>query len=81
MCRQCIPKSPGDHAARLIEAAGLKGLTLGGAQVSTMHANFIVNTGQATAEDVITLMQQIQSTISSQNGINLVPEVFVVGER
>ncbi len=46
-----------------------------------MHANLIVNTGQATAEDVITLMQQIQSTISSQNGINLVPEVFVVGER
>lgn len=72
---------PGDHAARLIEAAGLKGMTQGGAQVSTMHANFIVNTGQATAEDVITLMQQIQSTISSQNGINLVPEVFVVGER
>ncbi|MDP4096933.1 UDP-N-acetylmuramate dehydrogenase [Paenibacillus sp. P96] len=72
---------PGDYAARLIESAGLKGMKTGGAEVSTQHANFIVNTGQATAEDVLTLMQHIQSTISSQSGVQLVPEVFVVGER
>jgi UDP-N-acetylmuramate dehydrogenase len=72
---------PGDYAARLIESAGLKGLKAGGAEVSVQHANFIVNTGQATAEDVLTLMKHIQSTISSQTGIKLVPEVFVVGER
>ncbi|MEF2964668.1 UDP-N-acetylmuramate dehydrogenase [Paenibacillus sp. M1] len=72
---------PGDHAARLIEAAGLKGLCVGGAEVSTLHANFIVNTGQATAEDVLTLMEQIKDTISSEYGIALVPEVFFVGER
>ncbi|CAM2827764.1 UDP-N-acetylmuramate dehydrogenase [Paenibacillus sediminis] len=72
---------PGDHAARLIESAGLKGLKVGGAEVSTQHANFIVNTGQATAEDVLTLMRKIQETIKSEYDIQLVPEVYVVGER
>ncbi|AWB45364.1 UDP-N-acetylenolpyruvoylglucosamine reductase [Paenibacillus sp. CAA11] len=72
---------PGDHAARLIEAAGLKGLRVGGAEVSTLHANFIVNNGQATAGDVLTLIQTIKETIQQQNGIALVPEVFLVGER
>lgn len=72
---------PGDHAARLIEASGLKGMRSGGAEVSTLHANFIVNTGQATAEDVLTLMQKIKETIAEEHGIVLVPEVFLVGER
>ena len=72
---------PGDYAARLIEEAGLKGLRSGGAEVSAMHANFIVNTGQATAEDVLTLIHQVQETILSKYGISLMPEVFVVGER
>lgn len=72
---------PGDHAARLIEAANLKGYSVGGAEVSVQHANFIVNTGQATAEDVLTLMHEIQEKIYSEQGISLVPEVFVVGER
>lgn len=72
---------PGDHSARLIEAAGLKGLRVGGAEVSTLHANFIVNTGQATAEDVLALMEQIKGTIATKYGVNLVPEVFFVGER
>ncbi|MDO7905403.1 UDP-N-acetylmuramate dehydrogenase [Paenibacillus sp. JX-17] len=71
---------PGDHAARLIEAAGLKGLKAGGAEISTQHANFIINTGQAKAEDVLTLIRHVQHTIRSQNGVELVPEVFVVGE-
>ncbi|MBM7565709.1 UDP-N-acetylmuramate dehydrogenase [Paenibacillus sacheonensis] len=72
---------PNDHAARLIQEAGLKGMRQGGAEVSTQHANFIVNTGQATAEDVLTLMKTIQETISDQYGIELVAEVLVVGER
>lgn len=72
---------PGDHAARLIEAAGLKGHSVGGAEISTLHANFIVNTGQATAEDVLRLMEQIKATIFSKFEVALVPEVFFVGER
>lgn len=72
---------PGDHAARLIEAAGLKGTKVGGAEVSTLHANFIVNTGQATAEDVLALMEQVKAAVQSKFGVALVPEVFFVGER
>jgi UDP-N-acetylmuramate dehydrogenase len=74
-------RNPGNgHAAKLIEAAGLKGLRVGGAEVSIKHANFIVNIGQATAQDVLTLIAQIQSTVKQQYGISLVPEVLVVGE-
>ncbi|PAD80378.1 UDP-N-acetylmuramate dehydrogenase [Paenibacillus campinasensis] len=72
---------PGDHAARLIEAAGLKGLRIGGAEISVQHANFIENTGQATAEDVLALMEHIKATVADKNGIQLVPEVYVMGER
>lgn len=72
---------PGDHAARLIEAAGLKGTKVGGAEISTLHANFIVNTGQATAEDVLALMERIKAAIAEKYGVTLVPEVFFVGER
>ncbi|MGG1637822.1 UDP-N-acetylmuramate dehydrogenase [Paenibacillus sp. NRS-1760] len=72
---------PNDYAARLIQEAGLKGESLGGAQVSKQHANFIVNTGQATAEDVLALMTHIKSTVQDRYGILLVPEVLVVGER
>jgi len=72
---------PNDYAARLIESAELKGFVIGGAQVSPLHANFIVNTGQATAEDVLALMSHIQSTIKERFGVQLVPEVLVVGER
>jgi UDP-N-acetylmuramate dehydrogenase len=71
----------GHHAAKLIEEAGLKGFRAGGAEVSTLHANFIVNTGNATAEDVLTLINQIQIRIEEQFGVQLIPEVLVVGER
>ncbi|WNC12821.1 UDP-N-acetylmuramate dehydrogenase [Brevibacillus brevis] len=71
---------PGDHAGRLIEAAGLKGYQIGGAQVSEKHSNFIVNCGGATATDVLTLINYIRSTIMSKFGIDLHPEVLVVGE-
>ncbi|MDB4866839.1 MAG: murB [Cohnella sp.] len=72
---------PNDHAARLIEAAGLKGTREGGAEVSLLHANFIVNQGGATAEDVLTLMGRIQRTIEENFGIHLIPEVLMMGER
>lgn len=71
---------PGDHAGRLIEACNLKGYKVGGAQVSTIHANFIVNCGGATATDVLTLMEHVQSVVQEKFGVNLHPEVLVVGE-
>jgi UDP-N-acetylmuramate dehydrogenase len=71
---------PGDHAGRLIEAAGLKGATEGGAMVSTKHANFIVNIGDASASDVRTLMELAQREVKAKFGIDLRPEVEMVGE-
>jgi UDP-N-acetylmuramate dehydrogenase len=70
----------GDHAGRLIEAAGLKGATEGGAMVSTKHANFIVNVGDAAAIDVWRLMQRCQREVREKFGVELVPEVELVGE-
>ncbi len=72
---------PGDHAARLIEACGLKGLTIGGAQVSEKHANFIVNLGGATAADIESLIAMVQEKIKQAHGVELVREVRIVGER
>ena len=80
-CGSVFRNPQGDHAARLIEAAGLKGMKVGGAEVSMLHANFIVNTGQATAEDVLALMEKIKAVVADQFGVALVPEVFYVGER
>ena len=71
---------PGDHAARLIEASGLKGFALGGAQVSPKHANFIVNLGGATARDIETMMDHVQATVLAKTGIELVREVRIVGD-
>ncbi|WCK53083.1 UDP-N-acetylmuramate dehydrogenase [Aneurinibacillus sp. Ricciae_BoGa-3] len=71
---------PGNHAGRLIERAGLKGFRLGGAQVSEIHANFIVNCGNATAQDVLNLMEHVMNTVEKQYRVRLVPEVLVVGE-
>jgi len=72
---------PGDHAARLIEAAGLKGTREGGAVVSELHANFIVNEDHATAEDVLALMERVRRTVNDRFGIQLAPEVLLMGER
>jgi UDP-N-acetylenolpyruvoylglucosamine reductase len=71
---------PGDHAARLIEQCGLKGKQIGGAQVSEKHANFIVNTGAATAEDIEKLIYEVQATVEERTGIKLHPEVKIIGE-
>lgn len=70
-----------NYAAKLIEQAGLKGLRIGNAEVSTQHANFIINTGQATANDVHALIEHIQKEVLEQFNIALVPEVLFVGER
>jgi len=81
-CAGSVFRNPeGHYAAKLIEQAGLKGFRVGEAEVSTQHANFIVNTGNATAEDVLALIRNIQQTVEEQTGIRLVPEVLEVGER
>lgn len=72
---------PGDYAARLIEACGLKGTCIGGACVSEKHANFIVNTGTASAADIETLMDKVQQLVQEETGINLQPEVRIVGDK
>ncbi len=72
---------PGDHAARLIESCGLKGHTIGGAQVSTKHANFIVNTGTALAADIEALIDHMQAMVLAKTGVELVREVKIVGKR
>jgi UDP-N-acetylmuramate dehydrogenase len=72
---------PGDHAARLIESCGLKGLSRGGARVSEKHANFIVNPdGIGTASDIEFLIQEVQRKVLQMKGVKLVPEVRIVGE-
>ena len=80
-CGSVFRNPPGDHAARLIEAAGLKGRRIGGAQVSEKHANFIVNAGGATAADIETLLHQVQGTVEQQHGVRLETEVRIVGEH
>jgi UDP-N-acetylmuramate dehydrogenase len=66
---------PGDSAGRLIEQAGWKGKAIGGAQVSTKHANFIVNIGNATAHDVLSLIREIQKDVYQKYGVELKTEV------
>lgn len=78
-CGSVFRNPPGDHAARLIDTAGLKGYCIGGAQVSTKHANFIVNTGGATAANLEALIHHIQARVAEVHGIQLVPEVRIVG--
>jgi len=73
---------PGDHAARLIEACGLKGLERGGARVSDKHANFIVNPQRrARAADIEWLIEEVRARVLQRTGIALLPEVRIVGER
>ena len=72
---------PGDHAARLIEACGLKGLARGGARVSEKHANFIVNAERrASAADIEGLIEEVRRRVAERTGVALVPEVRIVGE-
>jgi UDP-N-acetylmuramate dehydrogenase len=79
-CGSVFRNPPGDHAARLIEAAGLKGYRIGGAEVSRKHANFIINSDKATATDIEELIEHVRQTVIEQHGIELLHEVRIVGE-
>ena len=77
----CIFKNPlvGRTAGELIDLCGLKGLRIGGAEVSVKHANFIVNTGSAVAADILSLMDRMRQTVFERFNVNLEPEVIVIG--
>ncbi|MEN8128690.1 MAG: UDP-N-acetylmuramate dehydrogenase [Pseudomonadota bacterium] len=79
-CGSVFRNPPGDFAARLIEAADLKGQVIGGAKVSEKHANFIINTGKATAADIEALINRVRQRVEQVHGIELKPEVRIVGE-
>ena len=79
-CGSVFKNPPGDHAARLIESAGLKGARIGGAEVSPKHANFIINTGGATAADIEALIGHVRDTVQERHGVRLDTEVQFLGE-
>ena len=70
----------GFFAAKLIDDAGMKGYSVGDAQVSEKHAGFVVNKGRASAEDVLALMSRIQAAVKEKFGVDLKPEVRIIGE-
>lgn len=78
-CGSVFINPPGHKAAQLIDSCGLKGYTVGGAQVSLKHANFIVNLGQATAENILQIIEHVQSTVFSAKNIKLHTEVVRLG--
>jgi len=78
-CGSVFTNPPGDHAARLIEVAGLKGFRIGDASVSPKHANFIINHGQASAADLERLIAHVRDTVQRLHGVALRPEVRIVG--
>ncbi len=80
-CGSVFRNPPGDYSARLIEAAGLKGHRIGGAEVSEKHANFIINRDNATAADIEQLIDLVRRTVFEKHGIELVHEVRIVGEE
>ncbi len=79
-CGSVFTNPPGHHAAKLIESAGLKGFRIGGAVVSPKHANFIINEGSATAAEIEQLIAHVKATVLQQYGVELKPEVRIVGE-
>lgn len=78
-CGSVFRNPVGNHAARLIEACGLKGFQLGDASVSTKHANFIINHGNATALNIENLINHIKITVAEKFGVHLIQEVHIVG--
>jgi UDP-N-acetylmuramate dehydrogenase len=80
-CGSVFRNPPGDYAGRLIEACGLKGHCIGGACVSEKHANFIINTGEASAKDIELLIHHVQETVKREHGVELLAEVRVIGEE
>ena len=79
-CGSVFRNPAGDFSARLIEAAGLKGHRIGGAEVSAKHANFIINVADATAADIEALITHVQDTVARAHGVRLQHEVRIVGE-
>ncbi|MDH5257223.1 MAG: UDP-N-acetylmuramate dehydrogenase [Gammaproteobacteria bacterium] len=79
-CGSVFRNPENDYAARLIETSGLKGASIGGACVSEKHANFIVNTGNATADDIEQLIEFVQTTVEKKHSIKLIREAHIVGE-
>jgi UDP-N-acetylmuramate dehydrogenase len=79
-CGSVFKNPQGDYAARLIEAAGLKGFTIGGAQISERHANFIVNDGEASSADIMALIRHVQRAVKKEFDVHLEPEVCMAGE-
>jgi UDP-N-acetylmuramate dehydrogenase len=79
-CGSVFTNPRGDHAARLIDEAGLKGFAIGGASVSRKHANFIVAGPGSTAADVVALIHHVQETVAARTGVRLEPEVRLVGD-
>jgi UDP-N-acetylmuramate dehydrogenase len=80
-CGSVFTNPPGDHAARLVETAGLKGFRIGGARVSEKHANFIINDGSATAAELESVIEHVRAEVMRVHGIALHPEVRILGER
>lgn len=79
-CGSVFRNPPGDYSARLIETAGLKGFRIGGAEVSSKHANFIINRRDASASDIETLIEHVRKTVLDVHGVSLKHEVRIVGE-
>ncbi len=80
-CGSVFKNPQGDFAGRLIEASGLKGHRIGGAQISPIHANFIANTGGATAADVVALIREAEERVKQESGADLEREVRIVGGK
>ncbi len=79
-CGSVFKNPPGDHAARMVDAVGGKGMSMGGASVSLKHANFIVAQPGARAADVVSLIRWVQEVVADRFGVRLEPEVHLVGE-
>lgn len=79
-CGSVFRNPPGDHAARMIEEAGMKGLTVGGASVSQKHANFIIAAAGTTAADVVKLIELVQEAVEDMFGVRLDREVHLIGD-
>ena len=80
-CGSVFRNPANDYAGRLIEACGLKGQCIGGACVSEKHANFIINSGNATATEIEAMIAKVMTTVEQQHGVRLIPEVHIVGEK
>ena len=77
-CGSAFKRPPGHYAGTLIEQAGLKGFSVGGAQVSEKHAGFVINRGGATAADVRALLDAVRATVLEKYGVELEPEIRIL---